>query len=259
MIPLVDTHCHLLAGLDDGPATQEVALRMCWQAYSEGVRMVAATAHQNDCYPDNSPQRIRSACQLLADALHRDRLPLTVTPSAEIVVRPDLLDVWKQGKLLTVADRKRHLLLELPHGLYVEIGYLVRQLRDVGLQVILAHPERHETLLHTSGLIEELIAQGCLIQVSAGSVTRPRGKADQRALKSWAKRGVIHLIGSDGHDPEARPPRLAAAYHQLASWASTAYADRVCSANGMAVLQGLMVRASPPKPQRSWFAWWQAS
>ncbi len=66
MIPLIDIHCHLLAGLDDGPATQEEALAMCRLAYAEGTRMAAATAHQNDHWPDVTPERIRLACDILS-------------------------------------------------------------------------------------------------------------------------------------------------------------------------------------------------
>lgn len=259
MIPLVDVHCHLLAGLDDGPATRQAALEMCRLAYAEGIRWIAATAHQNDRYPDNSPERIRSASRMLADDLRREGLTMTAVPSAEIVVRTDICEAWQRGELLSVADRGRYLLVELPHGLFVEIGFLVRQLRHFGVHVILAHPERHEALLHTPGLIEDLIAEGCLVQASSDSITRPRSKADQRALKRWARRGIIHLLGSDGHNATTRPPRMAAAYEQLATWAGMAYADRVCSSQSLAVLQGVPVRVKPPASNRSWFAWWQTA
>ena len=59
MLPLVDLHCHLLAGLDDGPRTLEAALEMCAIASADGVRLMAATAHQNPRWRDVTPERIR--------------------------------------------------------------------------------------------------------------------------------------------------------------------------------------------------------
>jgi protein-tyrosine phosphatase len=75
MIPLIDMHCHLLAGLDDGPSTQEEALEMCRLAYAEGTRMAAATAHQNEDYPEVTPPRIRSAWERLVQQLRDAGIP----------------------------------------------------------------------------------------------------------------------------------------------------------------------------------------
>ena len=93
MIPLVDLHVHLLAGLDDGPRSEEDALRMCADAYDEGVRMMAATAHQNERYPV-TPAQIREAAARLAQALRERNLPMTVFPNAEVMAHPDLEEAW---------------------------------------------------------------------------------------------------------------------------------------------------------------------
>ena len=69
MIPLVDTHCHLLAGLDDGPRTMDDAVRMCRIAWEDGIRAVAATAHLSELWPEVTPARIRAAVDGLRAAL----------------------------------------------------------------------------------------------------------------------------------------------------------------------------------------------
>jgi len=258
VIPLVDLHCHLLAGLDDGPRDREAALAMCRLACEQGTRMVAATAHQNPRYPENSPERIRSATRELAESLRAENLPLQVFPSAEVMAQPDLLDSFEAGELLGVGGQPGYLLVEMPDGACVDIGYLVERLSSQGVRPILAHPERHEEVLHTPGVIEELIASGCLVQVSSASITHPRSLAERRALRGWLRRGIVHLIGSDGHSVRRRPPLLAAAYAEIVRCVGTSAADRICSTNGMAVLQGLPIRTSAPKPlRRSWLmSWW---
>lgn len=253
MIPLVDVHCHLLAGLDDGPRTDEEAVEMCRLAYAEGIRMAAATAHQNERYEAVTPARICEASSKLSRQLQEARIGLTVFPTAEVMVQPEVATLWSKGDLLSVADRKQYLLLEMPHGLFVDLRDIVVKLREAGVRIILAHPERHPELLHETGRLDQLIAAGCLVQVSSGSITNPKSRQEGRALKSWFTRGVVHLLGSDGHRPMPRPPRMADAYRQIVHWAGSAMADRVCSTNGIAVLQGLPFRVPAPLPvARRW-------
>jgi protein-tyrosine phosphatase len=255
MIPLFDMHCHLLAGLDDGPRTDAEALQMCRIAWEEGTRCVAATAHQNDRWPAVTPELIRTATRHLSRLLLDNDVALTVFPCAEIMVHPDLEASWLDGRLLSVADRNEYVLLEMPHGLFVDLRTLVRDLRERGLRPILAHPERQPELLHEPGWIEQFIQAGCLVQVSSGSVTDPRSRTDAQALKDWFRRGIVHLMGSDGHSPRHRRPRMADAYGQISRWAGVGMADRVCSTNATAIVHGLPLRIPEPEPRSTgWFA-----
>jgi protein-tyrosine phosphatase len=255
MLPLIDVHCHLLAGLDDGPRTWDDARAMCRLAVGEGTQLVAATAHQNERWPGVTPALIREATGRLVGLLACEGIPLEVVPSAEVMARIDLEEDWDRGGLLGVAGGGQYLLLEMPHRVFVDLLGLVGQLGGRGVRVILAHPERHPEWLHEPGAIEEMIAAGCLVQVSSGSVTGPASAADSRALRDWFRRGVVHLAGSDGHSPRGgRAPRMRAAYEQVCRWAGTAAADRVFSTNGLAVLRGLPLRVAPPAPYR----WWKA-
>ncbi len=258
MLPLVDMHCHLLGGLDDGPRTEDEAVAMCRMAYESGTRLVAATAHQNEDWPDVTPARIREAFRNLVRRLQDEGIGLCTFPCAEVMVHPDTEESWRRGELVSVGDRGQYLLIEQPHGLFLDLAELARNFRDMGVRPILAHPERQQELLHDGGRIEELIQAGCLVQVSSGSVTAPRSREDERALRDWFKRGVVHLIGSDGHNTTRRLPLLAEAFARITSWAGSRVADRVCSTNGLAVLQGLPLRVPAPEPRRrSWVLnWW---
>jgi protein-tyrosine phosphatase len=255
MVPLVDIHCHLLAGLDDGPRTMEAALDMCAMAFQDGVRLMAAGAHQNERWPNVTPAVIRDATRQLEMALSRHGLPMTVFPCAEVMAHPDTLDHWREGKLLSVNDGNQYLLLEMPHGLFVDLVPTVRSLRKVGLRPILAHPEREERFLHEAGEIEAMIEAGCLVQVSTSSVTDPKSAAEESALKDWFCRGIVHLLGSDGHSPNRRPPHMAGAYQRVTEWVGAAHADRVASANGLAVVHGLPLQIPRPAPRKR--RWWR--
>ena len=253
MIPLVDMHCHLLGGLDDGPRTEEDAVAMCRIAYAEGVRLAAATAHQNDRWPEVTPERIRDACQRLAQKLRENDIAIDVFPCAEIMVQLDCEEAWERQAYLTVGDRGKYVLVEMPHDIFVDITALATWFGERGIRPILAHPERHPELLHDAGRVEALIECGCLIQVSTSSVTDARKPEDHRALKNWFRRGIVHVVGSDAHSVNNRPPRMAKAYEKVAEWCGTPLADRVFSTNGMAVAYGLPLQVHRPRPRRkSW-------
>lgn len=179
MIPLVDIHCHLLAGMDDGPKTLEDALGMCAMARAEGVGMMSATAHQNERWPAVTPERIRQATTELRQALTAAGNTMSVFPCAEVMAAPGTAAAWRAGTLLSVGDRGQYVLLEMPRGVFVDLRPTVRALRQAGVRVILAHPERERDFLHVPGLIEELVGDGCLVQVSSASVTEPRPRGRQ--------------------------------------------------------------------------------
>jgi protein-tyrosine phosphatase len=254
MTPLADTHVHLLAGLDDGPPTPDVAIAMCRFLLAEGARHATALAHQNDGYPANTAEHIRVASIGLTANLAAKGIPLHVYPTGEVMLSPSLVEDWEAGTLLSVGDRGQWLLVEMPHGTFLDVLPLAESLRPLGLRLIIAHAERYADLLHDPVLAEKWIEAGCLLQVTAHAVAEPRDAATEKALKLWATAGFMHLLGSDGHGIDWRRPVLAAGFEQLRKWAGRGPAERIASLWGVAVLQGLPVEVPPPRPpSRSWF------
>ena len=255
MPPLVDTHVHLLAGLDDGPRTADEAVGMCEMLAAEGCAAAAALAHQGPAYPENTPARVRSAAADLSAELARRRITLAVHPTAEVMLTPELADDWRAGAVQSVGGHGRFLLVEMPHGLFVDVRPLAAALRAAGVRLVIAHAERYEELLYDPAAADRLVAAGCLLQVTAGALAAPRSAADARALRDWARRGLVHLLGSDGHRLGGREPRMRDGYEVLARWAGRPAADRAGGIWGPAVLQGLPVTVPKPLPKpRNWFA-----
>jgi protein-tyrosine phosphatase len=252
MLSPIDTHVHLLAGLDDGPPDQDVAVAMCRMLVAEGARAAVALAHQSDDYPDNTPDRIRTAVAALATALTAADIPLAVVPAGEVMLSADLPERVAAGECLTVADRGKFLLVEQPHGVFLDPRPLAAALRTTGVRLILAHAERYPELLNDPIFTEDLIGMGCLIQVTARALAEPRG-LDERRLREWVTRGFVHLIGSDGHGLDHRPPRLKAGHETIRKWAGTAAADRIGNIWASTLIEGRAVNVSRPQPQ-GWFA-----
>jgi protein-tyrosine phosphatase len=227
---------------------------MCRMLVAEGAAHATALAHQNDDYPDNTPDRMIAAAAALAARLAAKKVPLTLYPTGEVMLSPTTADDWFAGKLLSVANRRNWLLVEMPHGLFVDVLPLAEALRPAGLRLIIAHAERYPELLHDKALTAKWIAAGCLIQVTARAIADPWHDDMERGLRHWLAGGFVHVLGSDGHGIDRRLPHLAAGYRALRKLVGRAAAERVGSHWGIAVLQGLPVNPpSPAPPSRTWF------
>lgn len=253
MIPIVDMHCHLLAGLDDGPKQLPEAIEMCSMLARQGVGAVHALAHQNEQYPLVTPVRIREHIRILQDTVRDKKLPVAVMPGAEVMVHPRTLSSVDEQQYLTIADRGLFMLIELPHAVFIDLRPIVAGLMQRGIRPILAHPEQVQELLFSDSTAEELIRLGCLFQLSTGNVTMPMTRRHGMAIKTWVQRGFVHVIGSDGHSPGRRPPLLAEAAQIISQWTGSLEANRICGLNGMAILQGLPLRIEPPRAPRNLF------
>ena len=227
---------------------------MCRMLVAEGTRHATALSHQNDTYPENTPERLTQAAAELAKRLKEEKIPLYTYPSAEVMISLDTAQQWKDGKLLSIGGHKKFLLLEQPHGMFLDYRPVAASLRPLGIRVIVAHAERYEEMMHDAGMIEACVAAGCLIQVTAEGLAQPPSSRRAAVLKDWAKRGLIHLLGSDGHGIERRQPRMKEGYQTLARYAGPAAAERAAGIWGPAVLQGLPVNVPKPVIQKkSWF------
>jgi protein-tyrosine phosphatase len=255
MLPFADTHVHLLAGLDDGPRTPDDALAMCRVMAAEGTRFATALAHQNPDYPENTADRLREAAAKLAADLTREQIPLHVYPTGEVMLTATSRDDWAAGNLLSVGGHGKYLLIEQPHGMFVDVRPLARELRPQGVRLIIAHAERYPELTEDPVTTQAFLDAGCVFQITAEEIARPYTARLEAVLKDWAKRGVIHLLGSDGHGLGRREPRMAAGVRVLEKWIGTAATDRIVGIWGPAVLQGQPVNFPKPQPKsKTWFA-----
>ncbi len=251
-LPLADTHVHLLAGLDDGPRDTDEALALCRQLVAEGVRTATALAHQNAMFPDNTPAKITEATAHLVNLLKEKNIPLAVYPTGEVVLSDDLVARWLNNELQSVGGAKKYLLVEMPHGAFLDPRPAATALRKLGVRMIVAHAERYEQMLLDPNYTSECIAAGCLIQVTTEAFSMASDR-ESAALKEWATRGMIHLLGSDGHRIDFRRPQWRDGFRLFQRMVGAPAAEKVGSIWGSAVLQGLNVNPPAPKPrQKSW-------
>lgn len=238
MTPLVDTHCHVLAGLDDGARDEDEALRMCEIAYRDGIRAIAATAHQSESYPSVSAVRIAEAVRALAAKLREARIDVALFGVGEAALNDVLVDQWRCGRLHPFGKSRSTVLLEFPTQYPGDFLKATTRLLHAGIRPIIAHAERYATLRNGLGYVKSLVDAGCLIQVTSVVLVDESHGDKHEAAKDWVRRRLVHLVGSDAHDAFRRRPMMLDAYAAVASWTNRQFADRICGYQALALLNG---------------------
>jgi len=258
----VDIHCHLLPGLDDGASDWDEALAMARLAQSEGTRTVIVTPHQLGNYGGNRGQTIRDQSAQLQELLDTHGVDLTILPGADVRIEPDLVAKIRSGDVLTLADQRRYVLLELPHEVYLPLERLLAELAAAGIVGILSHPERNQGLLGQPGIVDRLVDAGCLMQITAGSLVGTFGPQVQSFAERLVAQGLVHFVASDAHGVRARRPLMQRAFQRLVDLAGRQNACLWCATNPGCVAAGKSVargRGRPiPGKSRGWFGWRKA-
>lgn len=241
----VDIHCHCLAAIDDGPATRDEALALCRGLVDDGVNVVVATPHQLGRFSDcNEASLIREAVVALNEELRCDDIPLTVMPGGDVRVDERICQLLEADKILTLADGGRHILLELPHEVFIDIEPLIGELASMGVQAIVSHPERHRALARNPRVLLKWLARGACLQVTGASLLGEFGSTAHKAAWHFLEAGWVAFVATDAHDLTGRRPCMNTAFNQISSRLGEAVARQVCVENPLRVLEGRDIEMS---------------
>lgn len=227
-----------MPGIDDGASDLAESIAMARMAAADGTKSLVATPHQLGGNSHVSAEAIRDGVASLQAALAAENIEVSVLPGADVRIEPELPKLLKQGKVLTLADRGKHVLLELPHDTYIPLEQLLASLYKQGLVGILSHPERNRGIIRSPGVMEDVVAAGGLLQITAGSLTGAFGSSPQRVADYAIEHRLAHFIASDAHDTTRRPFGLGEAFEAVVSLAGESYATLLCCGNPARVVNG---------------------
>lgn len=242
---MYDTHCHILPGLDDGAADLTETLAFLHLAAGQGVTAVFATPHCCDGVFDCTNDAILDTWQRVCDAAERQGHSIRILPGAEIRVTHDLVDRYDAGRLLTLGNTGRFLLLELPPMFIVPgVFRIIRQLGDRGITPLIAHAERNPMILARPGLAADLISAGARLQVTAGSLTGDFGRPAYRTARAMAENHQVFCLGSDLHP--GRKYRMQTAQKKLGAWIGPENTRKLLRENPAQILEASRVVSGEP-------------
>jgi len=258
---MYDLHCHILPGIDDGPADWSGSLAIARALVAEGVTCVAATPHgpgssQSRIY---LPSRLRDLVVQLREYLQRAKLGLQVVLGTEMVVASDLTERLRQGDLLGYGT-SRPVLLETPAHIVIE--HLQRSIFDLqlaGHRVILAHPERTRVFQDNPNLLIPLIERGVVVQITAASLVGWHGQRLQDITTQMVYHNLAQIIASDAHAPTgARAPAMREAFQVATQLVGEHRARRMVEELPHLLLSDAQIPLAEPyfiQPQKQ--RWWR--
>lgn len=260
---MLDLHSHLLPGIDDGPATLKESLALARGYVAAGFSRVAATPHWifgTIWMP--AVEDIRQRVDRFNRSLEKHEIPLRVFTGMEIALDLEIPKMLGQGRLLTLAESDS-LLIETPFQvLPPRWEDLLTTIREKGYRVVLAHPERCARIIANPGLADEILETGVHLQCNYDSFLGNPGEPVFDTAMHLLKKGYIHLLATDSHDPAHRHPGTSGkAIQVLEKIIDTETLARITRINPDRLIQGEPlenpepVRAKgPAKGGRRW--WW---
>jgi protein-tyrosine phosphatase len=238
----VDIHCHLLPGIDDGAQSLDESLAMARLAAEQGTRTIIATPHQLGSFGHNQGDDIRQRVVELQRQLDAAEIAIQVLPGADVRIEPGMVTDIARGEVLTLGDHGLHVLLELPHELYLPLETVLEELARHGMVGVLSHPERNQGILRRPSVLPALVDAGCLLQITAGSLCGTFGPECQKLCEWLLVEGLVHFVATDAHGSRRRRPLLRRAFERVAEFTDETTAVDLCSVYPGNVAAGRPVR-----------------
>lgn len=219
---MIDLHCHLLPGVDDGPATLDDALALARAAVADGIGATVVTPHVSWKYR-NEATAIEDGVAALEAQLAAHGVPLTLVPGAELAMTY-VAEVELEALQRLTLGSSSCVLLEPPFApVATGLDRLSTELMAHGYRVLIAHPERCPALHRDPSMVAKLVHEGALTSLTASSLSGRFGGKVRRFALQLLDEGLAHNVASDAHDDRGRPPRIsrdlaAAKLEHLREW-----------------------------------------
>jgi protein-tyrosine phosphatase len=232
---MVDLHCHILPGIDDGPEAMEESLAMAESAIADGITHVVATPHASNEYFFDCA-RVREL---------RDRLQaqiggrLTLATGCDFHLNPENLEELQKDAPRFCINQLDYLLVEFNEfSIPPSMDQTLHELQLAGLRPVITHPERNRILRAHPDRLEKWVRLGCYVQVTGGSLTGGFGPGSQKDALRWIGEGLIHFVASDAHNTRGRPLRLKPAFDVVAQQFGEEMARALFIENPLAAFEG---------------------
>jgi len=239
---MIDIHCHILPGLDDGPDALDDSLAMAEMAIADGITHVIGTPHADSTYPF-VPELVK---QRRDEIQSRFEGRLQIATGCDFHLSFENLQEIQHDPARYTLNQKNYLLVEFADfSIPPSLDQALHELQLAGLTPIVTHPERNPLIRAQPDRLFRWLRQGCYAQVTAQSLLGKFGKAAQEVSGEWLAAGAVHFLASDAHNVTMRPPRLKETYDLVAKNHGEALARALLVENPLAAFEGRPLPSVP--------------
>ena len=248
---MIDLHCHILPGVDDGAEDIETSLAMARMAVGDGIEVMACTPHFMPGLYDNDAADIRQRVAALNHRLIEENIDLALVAGGDAHVRVDFIDCLRDGRILRLHD-SRYVLFEPSHvTMPPRLEDLLFNVLMAGYVPILTHPERFRWIEGNYEVFRRLADAGVWMQITAGSLTGRFGKRPQYWSQKMLDEGLVHILATDAHNIKSRPPLMQEAFHVATQQVGLDEASHLVLTRPQAVLENKAPELVVPLPKRA--------
>ncbi len=245
---MIDLHCHILPGIDDGAPDLDTALAMARIAAADGVKITACTPHLTPGVYDNRGPGIRAAVAAFQRELDQAGVALRLTHGSDIHLAPDLPALLRRGEALALAD-SRYFLFEPPHRIAPpRLAEAAEELLDAGFIPVVTHPERLSWIEDHYETMRRMAASGAWMQITAGALTGRFGRRPRYWGERMLDEGLVHILATDAHNLGNRAPLLSEGREAAALRLGEEEADWLVNGRPDAILNNADPATVPPPP-----------
>lgn len=213
---MVDLHCHLLPGIDDGSRSMEISLRMAREATENGVTHALLTPHHMNGRYVNHKQDVIQCTRKFQKQINTHNIPLTVFPGQEVRINGQLLEALDKDDILFADTSRKYMMLEFPDD---DVPHYTNQmifdLQQQGIIPVIVHPERNTKIMAKPDIIYQLLEKGCLSQITASSYVGTFGKKVENFSRQLIEAGQGYVFASDAHDLPGRKYEMRQAFAKM--------------------------------------------
>jgi protein-tyrosine phosphatase len=242
---MVDLHCHILPGLDDGPQSMDESMAMAESAIADGITHVVATPHANSVFAFEFAQvrKLRDKLQKLIGGR------LALATGCDFHMDPENLAALKEHAPRFCLNQRDYLLVEFNEiSIPPAMDQTLHELQLAGLRPVITHPERNAILRAQPERLAKWLRLGCYAQVTGGSLTGTFGTGARQDALLWIGSGLIHFVSSDAHNTRNRPLKLQPAYDVVREKFGEAKARSLFVENPLAAFEGRSLPHVPEVP-----------
>lgn len=223
-----------------------MSVEMARVAAADGIQVIACTPHILPGVYDNVGPTIKAATAILRKALDLAGIPIALVTGADVHIAPDLVTGLRDGRVLALND-SRYILLEPPHHIPPpRLGEYIFSLHTAGYVAVLTHPERLSWIERHYALIKQLARNGVLMQLTAGSLTGRFGPRPRYWAERMLDEGLCHVLATDAHDLDRRPPCMAEGRDAAARIVSEEEAVHLVSTRPRGIIDNVTPGQLPP-------------
>lgn len=205
---MVDIHCHIMFGVDDGPKAESEALKLLQREYECGVEAIILTPHYIKGVYEPSKDLVLERFTQMKYMAQEAGLDMDIYLGCEYYANSDMLEELQRNSIFRM-NGSRYVLLEFsPRHSYQTIHNWIYELRNAGLCPIIAHIERYSQIVSDMEQVSALIGLGALVQINASTLIGKCGRKVKKISETLMKKGYVHFIASDTHDIKRRCPDL---------------------------------------------------